>query len=190
MINNPIPATDKNTTPKKKPVLLRVEERDGREIAIYESGAEYDRTAKRLIKAPKQTQITPENATFYSRRRKEKAAALLRQRIIETHNGIMPTSVGSSSAAFAESGAMLYEQIVANSEAYPRDRMDAWEKLGKYADVLPSDLRNQATEQAAAITAAAVNVGAAQILAQLWADVRKAQADREVVDVEPGQVDE
>lgn len=113
---------------------------------ILASGVIYDANIGRIVKrvAPDPYAITKENTREFTRRRKEKAAALLRQKITETHNASMPSPVTSSAGAFAEAGAMLYEQIVLNSEAYPRDRMDAWQKLGQYAEVI-GDTQAQGT---------------------------------------------
>lgn len=46
---------------------------DGHLINVYASGAEYDTTAKRLVRPAAHTVINPENATEYNRRRQELA---------------------------------------------------------------------------------------------------------------------
>lgn len=154
--------------------IVRTEERDGHLINVYESGAEYDTTDKKLIRPPASSLITAENVTVFNRRRKEKAAAALRARIVEAHNKKMDV-VKSSAAAFADSGALLYEEIVLNDNAYPRDRMDTWEKLGKYADVLPADIRQVQPEQPATGAVAGVAVEMAAAFARVIADIVQAQ---------------
>jgi hypothetical protein len=146
-------------------------ERNGRLTWVYDNGMERYQDTGRIAAPAPNTIITGEKSTLLHRRRQEKTAALLRQRIRETHNGVMPTQVTTSAAAFAEAGAMLYEQIALNSEAYPRDRLDTWEKLGKYAGDLPADVRQPPDQQAFA-AGAAVGAGAAL---QFISDVLRAR---------------
>ena len=110
-------------------------EREGHIINVYESGVEYDLTAGRFVKSAEKYRITKENTHELRRMRQEKSAALLRKRITEAHNGKM-TLVQTSAAAFADSGALLYEEVVLNPEAYPRDRLETWRTLGQVAGVL------------------------------------------------------
>ena len=165
-------------------------ERDGRFVHVYDNGMERDAATGRIIKPAPATVITPERATLLHRRRQEKQAALLRRRIAESHSASMPNPTNSAAAAFAESGAMLYEQVVLNSEAYPRDRLEAWEKLGKYAQVLPSDMRQsaQADGTAAALNAAAAGANAetTALLARVLRDVLTAQQAQPPADVVDG----
>ena len=161
-------------------------ERDGRKIAVYDNGLERDEATGRIVKPAPNTVITPENATLLHRRRQEKASALLRDRIIKAHNRADMEPVRSSAEAFAESGALIYEEVVLNRTAYPRDRQEAWEKLGKYAQVLPSDLRKGTDDTANALQAAAVgaNVAVAAVLERILRDVQGRQ------DVIEGKVSE
>lgn len=129
-----------------KAKVKEIVERDGRQIVVYDSGLERDKETGKIVKPAAHALITPEKANLYHRRRQEKAAALLRQRIRDAHNSVMPSQVTTSAEAFAMSGAMLYEEITLNSDAYPRDRLETWEKLGKYADVLPADMRQGSNE--------------------------------------------
>ena len=164
-----------------KAQVLETVERDGVRVLVYDNGMERNADTGAFIKPPPHTLITAQNSTVFVRRRQEKAAALLRSRIAAAHNASMPSPVTSSAGAFAEAGAMLYEQIVLNSEAYPRDRTEAWEKLGKYAGVLPADVRRSddgATAQAAAAGAAA---GSAAAVLKFLTDV--AQQQRQSADV-------
>jgi hypothetical protein len=161
--------------PTSAPLPYKLEERDGIKVRVYESGMERREDNGYIIKPAPSTVITAEKSTLLHRRREEKTAALLRQRIQQTHNSLMPTRVTTSAAAFAESGAMLYEQVVLNTEAYPRDRKETWEMLGKYTRNLPSDLRKDTgADQVQAITAA-LQAETAQTLERLWADVRRVQ---------------
>jgi hypothetical protein len=62
--------------------IVEVVERDGDTINIYESGAEYNVTQKKLVRPASHTLITDENATAYNRRRQE----LARQELIAGAN--------------------------------------------------------------------------------------------------------
>lgn len=158
----------------------------GEVINEYESGAVYNVSRGRLAKPAAATVIrSREKATEYNRKRQEKTAARLRQGITAAAAAVLPDPVGDSAEAFAAAGAMLFEQIVLNSEAYPRDRMEAFEKLGKYAGTLPADLRQTADADggtAAAAGAAAGATAAAAVLARVFADVARMQEAADVVD--------
>ena len=171
----------KKNDPTKQPLPYTLDERDGVKVRVYESGAVLNDETGKIVKPPEHTLITSENYTLLHLARQQKAAALLRSRIKQTHNNNMPSQVGSSAAAFAESGAMLYEEIVLNSEAYPRDRKEMWETLGKHARVLSPDFNQDAQSSQAQTLTAALQAGTAQILERLWADVRRAQAEADVI---------
>lgn len=155
--------------------VVETVERDGHQIAIYESGAEYDMTDKRLVKPASGTVITVQNATVFNRKRQEKAAALLRDRIRQRHSAGDMTPVRSSAEAFAESGALLYEEVVLSPDAYPRDRIEAWEKLGKYACVLPADARSGQLSAEQPGTVQQIASGVADAMARVLADILRAK---------------
>jgi hypothetical protein len=125
-------AINKPLNVEKAPIELKPGQR------ILKSGVIYDENKGRFVGKAHDNPyaFTSENAHEFHRLRREKTAALLRLRIVEVYNAGMPDSAKSSAGAFAGAGAMLFEQIVLNSEAYPRDRMEAWDKLGKAAGVL------------------------------------------------------
>lgn len=159
-------------------------ESDGHIIDVYESGAERDRTAGRMCKPAAGTLITAQNTAEYNRRRQEKTAALLRARIAEEHAAAMPNPTRTAAEAIADSGAMLYSQIVLNSEAYPRDRLQAWETLGKYARTLPADIRQAGDPDGQAVRlqalTAAANVETVRIMERVFRDVKAQQARQTV----------
>ncbi len=109
---------------------------------LLKNGAIYDLDKGRIIgsQGRNTTAITSANAAELSRKRKEKAQRLLRQAIVtETADkleltGDMPTAP----AAVAAAGGILWREIVLGSpdSVYPRDRLDAWEKIGRQAGVL------------------------------------------------------
>jgi hypothetical protein len=105
---------------------------------VLKSNAVYDTEKGRIVgtvgKNPHA--ITAQNAHVLLRKRQEKQSALLRAALRREHNSKMEPKANSSAAVFAESGALLYSEIVLNADAYPRDRLEAWEKLGKHAQVL------------------------------------------------------
>jgi hypothetical protein len=160
-------------------------EREGKLVYIYDNGMERDAASGQIIKPPAGKPFTPETAKLARRKRQEKTARLMRQRIRETHNAIMPHPVQTSAEAFAESAAMIYEQVVVNSEAYPRDRLEAWEKIGKYAGLLPADAKERAEDITIAIQnnlTAGGNGEHARILARVWRDVMKVQQEERIVE--------
>jgi len=67
-------------------VVETIEREDGHKIAIYESGAQYDLTAGRLVAAPKHAQFTPETSMQAVERRlelKREAVARGAARVLE-----------------------------------------------------------------------------------------------------------
>lgn len=169
-------------------------EQDGRIVLVYDNGMERWKDTGRIAKPAENTLLTGERATVLHRQRQEKAAAALRARILDAHNRGDMTPVNSSVAAFAESGALLYEEIVLNAESYARDRLEAWEKLGKYAQVLPADVRNVQADPNTALQAvtAAANAETARTLERLWRDVAAAQTiqPQEVIDIRSNEQDD
>lgn len=160
-------------------------ERDGHIIREYNNGMVRDMTTNKIMRPPTSALITPEKANVLQRKRQEKQARLLRERITQAHNANMPTLVKGSAEAFAESGAMLYENIVLNTDAYPRDRLETWEKLGRYAAVLPADIRTVGADaDAQPIT---VNNTVNNTIIQILEDVTRAQSASGSADVVEGK---
>lgn len=107
-------------------------------LKTLKNGAVYDLDKGRIVNSKNvTTKITPERAISLSRARQEKAAKALRLRITEATNKVSTVSHNSSASAIADVGGILWEEIVLNPDAYPRDRMDAFEKLGKMAQLIP-----------------------------------------------------
>ncbi len=116
--------------------IVETVERDGRKIAIYDTGMERDIEAGRIIKPQSHTIITPQKATEFHRLRKEKTARLLRQAIVSETGDLLQVPTRGAAASVAAAGGILWREIVLNDQAYPRDRMEAWEKLGRHAGIL------------------------------------------------------
>jgi len=78
-------------------------------------------------------------------KRKAKAAARLREAILaETQAQIKPDmKLKGSADAVAVAGGMLWSEIVLNDTAYPRDRLKAWERLGRHAGILADKADNK-----------------------------------------------
>src|SRR5687767_624031 len=100
--------------------LVETIERDGRRINVYDNGMERDASNGHFITGPKNTRITAQNATVYVRKRQEKQSRLLRAALVREHNAKMEPKANGSAEVFAESGALLYSEIVLNGDAYPR----------------------------------------------------------------------
>ncbi|HEY6018669.1 MAG TPA: hypothetical protein VIY48_01910 [Candidatus Paceibacterota bacterium] len=157
---------------------------DNHIIDVYASGAEYDRTAGRLARPASHTLITAENATDYNRKRREKTAESVRLAIVESTNaGLLPAGtprVNDSSEAVAAAVGMMWEQVVMNSEAYPRDRQAMLEFTARLTGDVPDPRQpdqpagSEASARLAALTAAA-NVETARIIARVLADVKRLQ---------------
>lgn len=167
--------------------LLRIENREGRRVKVYESGLELDAETGRIIKpAPGTLVRTAERSTELHRRRREKYKRRLRAGLVEAAGaGLFPagTLPRDSAEVFAEAGVMLFEQIVMNSEAYPRDRLEAYKELGKQADVMTEPAPGDAGGLAGAGLAVVASAGTAALLARVLADVIAEQQRRvKVVD--------
>jgi hypothetical protein len=177
-----------------KAELDRIEDREGRRVAVYKSGLERDADTGRIIKPAPAVLFRAENAKVIQGKRQEKQAARLRARIAASARAGLPPDLGArvkdSADAFAEAGAMLFEQVVLESEAYPRDRLQAWETLGRYAGVLPDQTSKPDPDAArlAGLNAAgaAMNAQAAATVARVLADVIRMQEQNNPVNVIDG----
>jgi hypothetical protein len=173
--------------------IVETVERDGHQIAIYESGAEYDITDRKLIRGATNTLITKQSSLSMHQRRQEKAAAILRQRIKEATEKVSGNPVPNSSAAVAEAGAMLWEEIVlaapGTEGVYPRDRLEAFTKIGQISGVIPTVLNRVDTEKTPAIAAgAAFGSELARQFAQIVSDVLSAKQAEQLHDTIDGKV--
>jgi hypothetical protein len=174
-------------------VRTYVHEETGHRINVYESGAEYDADAGRLVKPAAGTVIdSTKKATEYNRRRREKTAAALRRRVTAAMNaGLLPPGefVNGSAEATAAAGAVLWEDVVMNADAYPRDRILAFETLTKYMGTAPAKDGTDGTDGTAAAAmrdTARANAAAAAMIAKVLQDVLTVQASQtapaEVID--------
>ena len=134
-------------------------ERDGRIILVYDNGMEYDKTGGKIIRPPTAAIITPERSRELRKLRAEKTARLLREKITAATAKISDLPIRGTAEAVAEVGGILWEEIVLNPDAYPRDRMEAFDKLTDRAEMsnklnreseeknnTPADFMNAATE--------------------------------------------
>ena len=132
--------------------------------------------------------ITRENAHTFAQARKEKAASLLRARILEATSRHSDIKLTGSAAAVAEAGGILWEEIVlADAKklreaglpaVYARDRLDAWQKIGQAAGLLE-------TKQADQRPSDATMTQAGELVLRLLTELRRAVRR----DAEAGVVD-
>lgn len=115
---------------------------DGRQVRVYESGLVRDEATGYIVRPAPGTVITAETSPALHRARKQKTAALLRERITEETQGRSPRSVTNAPEAVAEAGAMIWVGTVLNTDAHPRDRLEAWREISRAAEVL-SDGRDR-----------------------------------------------
>ena len=161
--------------------LVETVEREGRTIRVYDNGMEYDMDNKKIIKPPANGPITTrERGQELAKKRHEKTARLLRERIKESTSKISDLKIGSSAAAVAEAGGILWEEIVLNAEAYPRDRLDAWLKLGQLAGVIPNAQQKQEQEKSDAGTVSAVT----DLLRELRTAIQQPRQAADVIDIQ------
>jgi hypothetical protein len=150
----------------------------GQVVNVYESGAEYNTVEKRLVKAPPSKAITAQNSSEFKRLRQEKQARLLRAAIVAETMDKLDVPAHGPASAVAAAGGILWREIVLSPDAYPRDRLDAWEKLGKHAGVLADPKQAPADGN----TNPAVNSTLVLVLAELTQ--RRTEPSPDVVDGE------
>lgn len=128
--------------------IIETIERDGDTINVYESGAEYNVTQKKLIKPASNTLITAENATAYNRRRQE----LARQELIAGANEAV-AELRPEIAAQAMQGNLAYVRAIGYATATkamnPRDpkQTDAGRMLLNIGERLGQEERLDPVEQ-------------------------------------------
>lgn len=112
---------------------------------VLSNGAVYDMETHRIVANPGggSTAITQASASALAQRRKEKAAAKLRKQITAETQSISAAPLTGSADAVAVAGGMIWAGVVLNTEAYPRDRLDAWERISKHAEVLSGNSAEQ-----------------------------------------------
>ena len=137
----------------KKIVREYIHEETGHKIAVYESGTERDTVTGRLIRGASKGMITSENYTSFHLARKEKTQSLLRDAILKVSEGKLKVPLASTADAVAIAGGMLWSDIVLDNTVYPRDRIDAFTKLGKLADIL-TDGSDQPTDNSTKLVTA------------------------------------
>jgi hypothetical protein len=158
-----------------KSQVVETVERDGHQIAIYDNGMERDVTRGVIIRPPTSSLITKANAAEMSRKRQEKAARLLREAIdAETREKLVVPHNGTA-AAIAAAGGILWREIVLGEDVYPRDRLDAYMKLGAVAGVIVNASNRPEPEKN---TSAATDAAATALLNAL----REALTPRDVID--------
>ena len=142
--------------------LVETVERDGRIVKVYDNGMERDERG-RIIKPSPATMInSTEKANELHRKRREKTARLLREAIVSETGDLLQVKTSGSAAAVAAAGGILWREIVLNPDAYPRDRLDAWQKLGQHADILGDG--SEKAQEAGAGDAANVLTAATELL--------------------------
>ena len=91
--------------------------------------------------------ITRDNAKQLLQARRDKTAALLRNQIAsraeKSGRLSLPINAGPS-AVLAAAGGLLFDEIVLNSDAVARYRLDAWREIGVAAELLGDRREKQA----------------------------------------------
>lgn len=157
--------------------VVETVERDGHVIKVYDNGMERNERG-RIVKPPLDTRITKENSSELHRARQEKAQRLLREAIVTETMDKLDVPAHGPAAAVAAAGGILWREIVLDPNAYPRDRMEAWEKLGKYSGIL-SDPKQQAPDTP---NGAQNNNTIVLLVAEL---AKRGIESKQVIDVEP-----
>jgi hypothetical protein len=157
------------------PVIVDTYIKDGETINVYESGAHYNVTRKHLVKAPEHALITPERSRELREIRAAKAARLLRAQIRHSTSEKLGIKMNSTAEAVAVSGGMLWDEIVLNPEAYPRDRVLAFKELAEVAEMTNNSKRTNEEKNISQPIGEAIN--------QLTAILREIHGSgREIVD--------
>ncbi len=120
----------------------------GPRTKILKNGAVYDLDKGRIVSNPGggTSAITPARSRELREIRAAKVARLTREKITAATAKISDLPIKSSAAAVAEVAGILWEEIVLNAEAYPRDRMEAFEKLTERAE-MTTNLKRQDVEK-------------------------------------------
>ncbi len=132
--------------------------------------------------------ITSANARDMQQKRKDKAARLLRARIADETGKVSSLPIKDGAEAVAEAGGILWAETVLNPEAYARDRLEAWQSIGRAAGVLSDGKQVQQDAPAVAdVTSAlyALGAGAADAIIALLREQSQARiVVADVVDAE------
>lgn len=154
------------------------------ETRVLKNGAIQDVDTGRIVSGKNATtKITSQNSAALHRKRREKAAALIRQQIIEannTHKGsdgqFDMTHVISAAGGVANAAGALWSEIVLDPTSYPRDRREVWETIAKHAGVIGDARRDD--EQPVHVDNAQILIVASDVARELLAR-RQQQAQQD-----------
>ena len=139
-------------------------QRNGRTIAIYDNGMERDMDDGHFMRPPTAALITKETAQVMKRKRQEKAARLLREKIRAATESVSDIPINDSAEAIAEAGGILWSEIVLDRDAYHRDRLEAFTKLGQLAGAIPN-ISERGEAEKTDVATAVLNASAALVRA-------------------------
>lgn len=164
---------------------------------VLKNGAVYDLDKGRIVGvkpelAVKNTQITSENSSELRRKRQEKQQEALRARILDVTRKHSDLPLADTAEAVAEAGAFLWDEIVLGEDIYPRDRLEAWERLGRHAGILVDKADRDTAPAAEAVTDILREVASiAASLAHGFDNYNyRKHEEGQVVDADTGQAEE
>lgn len=127
--------------------------------------------------------ITKETSHIMHQKRQEKTARLLREKIKNATAKVSSEPITNSAAAVAEAGSLLWEEIVlappGTEGVYPRDKLEAFVKLGTIAGIIPHQNARADSEKN---NSDAIVLAASTALTELLGFLREANQPREVIE--------
>jgi hypothetical protein len=127
---------DPTTKPKRE------KDETGREILVYDNGLIKEASTGHIIKPPNNGITSSERGRELTNIRHEKVRAKTRSEILRlTKAANLPDMppIENADDAYSLGVALTWAASVLNPEAYPRDKIDALEVIGKIADFLPRE---------------------------------------------------
>jgi hypothetical protein len=151
---------------KKKAIVVDEWVENGEVMIKYESGMIKNKTRNRIVKPSDKPYITKENARDVAHRRVELAAERLRENISSKTLG--KDVITKPAEALGMAGGMLWEDIVLNPDAAPRDRLQTFIALSKHSGML-TDMRETGMQNSDGVNIALGPNLARDIISQLMA---------------------
>jgi hypothetical protein len=157
-------------------------------------------TTNRIVRPPTAALITKKTASamglLSKEKRQERTARMIRSQIRSVTAEKFGVRMNTSSEAVAVTAGTLWQDVVLNPEAYARDRILAFNKIGQIADEIPNVLqRTDAEKTPAGAAASAIGTELARQFMDIVRDVltaqtRQAAQDPNVIDTRPAEAAE